>query len=111
VPAGSYSTSFFRGDTFERSFTLNASGTPVNLTGYTFEMVLRAEFGATSYDFTPYITIPTPSNGTAVLKVPKAVTAGVLKGRYRYFLRYTDNAGEATTMLEGTIDVNVGVSS
>lgn len=109
MPAGSYSTDIIRGDTFRRTFTFYQTaigGTVVNLTGATFAMVMdKVDDLTTVYTLTSYIASASPSSGVAVLTVPASVTANMVKGRYRYYLRVTDSGGSVKTYLTGTIDV------
>ena len=58
-----------------------------------------------TYTLTPFITVPTPANGTAVLTVPPATTATWTAGRYYYDLKFTDAAAAVSYYLAGTIDV------
>lgn len=110
---GSYSTEFTRGDTFRRVFTLSFAGVVGNLTGGSAAMELKRSRTPTapSVVFTPYLSIPTPTNGKIVLEVPASFTANMEVGRYYWDLKYTDASGRQFRYLGGTIDVNERITS
>mgnify|MGYP003418481828 FL=1 len=107
MPAGSYSTDVRQGETLRKTFAFLSSGVATDLTGGTFEMALKRKpsDAAVAYTLTPFITVPTPANGTAVLTVPPATTATWTAGRYYYDLKFTDAAAAVSYYLAGTIDV------
>lgn len=112
VPFATYNTTVVRGETFRRTITVyNADGvTPVNLTGSTFAMQWRPQLGSAtvSLNCTPFITVPTPTNGQVVIAVP-AVSVAV--GRYVYDLKWTDSGGVVRVPMAGTVEVITEVTA
>jgi hypothetical protein len=113
MTAGSYNTFIKQGRTFRRTITFTAGGSPVNLTGGSVSMDLKKQLNATAtaYSFTTYITVPTPTNGIAILNVPAAFTATMDLGRYVYDVKLIDSTGRVLDMLEGFIEVRKAVTS
>ena len=121
MAAANYSTSFRQGETFSLQFVLVASGSAVDLTGCSFALSMTTEPTLNSvnqgtqspitYTLTSYFSIPTPSNGTAILTVPASVTVGYTVGHYRYDLKFTDASGNVFYYLTGFIDVQKAVTS
>lgn len=101
----------------EQSCTFNttlqytdSAGTPINLTGYTAQMVLKWSDGTTYTLSTSngHITI-TPLTGTLVLTIPAGQTANFQTGSVaKYELRITIGS-TVTSLLKGSFSVNLGV--
>jgi len=75
-------------------FTITSNGTPLNLTGYTAEMVIKdAKGGNIIQDCADFITIPSPTTGVILIQIPHATTN-----------TYTERAGVYDlTMTSGSI--------
>lgn len=111
-----------QGATFTRVFTwstLPAAGapagsepTPVNLTGYTAAMQIRA-FPLSStvlYDASTDITLG-GSAGTISLTIPASATEGFTWWSGVYDLLLTDPSGNVTRFVSGSVAVSPGVTS
>lgn len=76
-------STLIRGDTYERFWTLqDALGNPVDLTGCAASFGISSPGGGVLFktstaDATPYIAIPTGTDGTITLAVPGSITAGL----------------------------------
>ncbi len=56
------------------------------------------------------ITVATPANGKAVLKVPKADTAQFQVAKYSYDVQLSDSTGQTETPDEGSVTVKIDVT-
>ena len=111
-----------QGATFTRVFTwstLPATGapagsepTPVNLTGYTAKMQIRAFALSTTvlFDASSDIILG-GSAGTISLAIPASVTEGFTWWSGVYDLLLTDPSGNVTRLLSGSVSVSPGVTS
>lgn len=94
-----------RGDDFETDFTWNDSnGSPVDLTGYTFEFIVKVNGTTTTYTTTPQVTVPDPATGQIDILIEDAVTAlWGCSGTYR--LRVTSGTDYRKTLAKGILEV------
>ena len=79
-----------QGDSFAESFTFGQSGSPLNLSTYTFLAQVRRERSASS-DLLATFTVGTASASTGVisLSLTAAQVAGLNPGRYCWELQWT----------------------
>lgn len=107
--------------TYEKVFTwfntpccnaVGAQPTPVDLTGYTASMQIRA------YALSPTVLYDASSNitlggaaGTVTLEIPAASTSGFTWWEAVYDLLLTDPSGFVTRLLSGSVSVCPGVTS
>lgn len=101
----------YKGDYFPLTVTLvQPNGLPLNLTGYTAQAVVRANFGdPVVYNFT--VSIPAPENGKVELVLPSAVTAGIEPGSYIWDFQIKEPSGNARTYIAGDVTVYNEVSN
>ena len=102
----------FQGATFDQTFTLSVSGSPVNLTGYTAAMKVRA----TSAD-DAVLSLTNGSGitlggalGTVAVVITATQTTGIPAGRYLYDLELT-SAGVVTRFIQGSFLVSAQITS
>jgi hypothetical protein len=107
---GRYDIAFKLGDRLFRSFTFDdgaAPPAPLNLTGYTPRLQVRAGGSETDplvADLTSSLTV-TGASGLVTLEVSGAVTATYPAGRYRWALVLVDGSGRPRTWVEGDFEV------
>lgn len=88
-----------RGDSFSMTATYTSDGTtPINLTGYTAELV-NSSFIA----IPATVTIPTPANGQVLVAMSTGQTVALTDRAYR--LRVTSGA-TVITLIKGRLDVS-----
>jgi hypothetical protein len=92
--------------------TAGSSSTPVDLTGYTATLQIRAYATAPAilYDASSDITLGGTA-GTITLAIPASATAGFTWWTGVYDLLLTDSSGNVTPLLAGTVTVTPGVST
>lgn len=90
--------------------TVGASSAPVDLTGYTATLqICPFPGGPILYDASSNIVLGGTA-GTITLTIPASVTAGFTWWAGVYSLLLTDPYGNVTTLLQGTVTVNPGIS-
>jgi hypothetical protein len=117
-----YNLCINQGATFSRVFTwlggrcscvpVGSNGpTPVDITGYTALMQIRAFPLSTDilYDCTPDLVLGGIA-GTIALTIPATDTAGFTWWQGVYDLKMTSAGGQVTTLLAGMVTVSPGVS-
>jgi len=88
----------------------NADGTPINITGYDADMMVRDATEALIYELSKTngrITLG-GTNGVITLNIPNAQTATMPVGTFYYDLVLTDTTGFKTRLLEGAFAVREG---
>ncbi len=106
-------TGQFKDTAFIKKFIYSTkSGTPIDLTGYTAQMVIKPRFDTTlpatlSISTVDYITI-TPLTGTIDINVPSSVFT-IAAGTYAYIL-YLINGINRITFLYGKLVVSEGMT-
>lgn len=96
-----------QGATFDRTFTADIGGTPINFTGYTARMKVRANASATAI-----IDLTTTNGGivlggalgTIQLLMTASATALLVPGMYKYDLELVSGS-TVTRYLEGKFEV------
>lgn len=119
---GTYNLQIYQGATFRQVFTwlsdvCRTSGTagaqrmPVDLTGYSAAMQIRAFALAPTveYDATPDLTINGPL-GTITLVIPSSDTEDFTWWAGVYDILLTDPAGTVTAFLTGSVTVRPGIT-
>jgi hypothetical protein len=91
--------------------TVGASSGPVDLTGYTAALQIRAFPLSTTilYDASSNITLGT-INGAITLDIPASATATFTWWMGVYDLILTDSSGNVTRLLQGSVTVTPGVT-
>lgn len=108
MPAGKYDTVIEQGATFKRTITWkDSAGNPVNVTGYTGRMQIRA-----TVDSPTIIHTLTVANGqitlggaagTVTLNIPDETTATFTFTDAVYDLELESGTGDVTRLLEGRL--------
>ena len=97
--------------TFSSDF---CNGIPVDLTGCTADMMIRASYGGSDVielsTANGGITIPVPATGTLNLVLTPTLTAGLPVGIFIYDLLVTFPSGTVTRFIQGTVTVTDGVT-
>jgi len=119
---GVYNLCINQGATFERTFiwnvgtcccdTVGSAPGPVDLTGYTAAMQIRAFVNPTAplyYDATSHLTLGT-TNGEINLYIPASDTETFTWWKGFYDLLLTDSSGNVTRLLQGEVMVAPGVT-
>lgn len=102
----------YQGATFDQTFTLTVSGSPVNLTGYTAAMKVRATPAADavlSLTNGSGITLGGAA-GTVAVVITATQTTAIPAGQYLYDLKLT-SAGVVTRFIQGTFKVSAEITS
>jgi hypothetical protein len=119
---GTYNLCINQGATFTRVFvwiagqcgcgTVGVSSGPVDLTGYTAALQIRAYPLATAilYDASANLTLGGTA-GTITLVIPAANTETFTWWQGVYDLLLTDSSGNATRLLAGAVTVSPAVTS
>lgn len=120
--AGTYNLCINQGATFAKTFiwttkrccgcgTVGVSSGPVDLTGYTAQMQIRAFPLATDvlYDASPDLVLG-GVDGVIQLSIPAADTENFTWWKGVYDLLLTDSSGIATRLLSGSVDVSPAVT-
>jgi len=97
-----------RGDDWTLKLTLTSSGTPLDITGYTFWFTLKsgvddADPGALQVTATS--GSPDAAAGILYINVPKASTDGLTSGTYNYDVQQVDDSNNVQTLLIGKVKV------
>jgi len=103
-----YDLHLVRGDTWTQAFLYESpEDTPVDLTGYTARLQIRANKTSTGDPLLSATSaaglISLDGSGNIVLNVPAATTAALDFNQARYDLEITSAGGIVTTLLEGNI--------
>lgn len=114
---GVHNWTFGQGTTWRGEFDyLDATGGPIDLTGYTARMQIRPSPDSTdliedlsSEGGSPGILLG-GSDGTISFTVHAQVTATVDAKTYKYDINITSPGGEVTRVLEGDINVTAAVT-
>ena len=99
------------GSTFSQIFNLETASTnsATDLSGYSIAAQMRKHAGAK--DGTNFAaTITNASEGTIRVGLTTSQTIGLKAGRYMYDVLITDNVGEVTRVVEGSVLVREGVT-
>ena len=98
-----------QGQTFEYTISLkDASGDPMNLTGYTANAQIRKWYTDTTT--TAFTIAVNAVAGTIALSLSANATAVFEAGRYLYDAVVTDSTGKKTRVKEGMAIINPGVT-
>jgi hypothetical protein len=121
MQTGTYNLCINQFATFEKVFiwiagfcgcgTVGATSGPVDLTGYTAMLQIRAFPLSTTilYDASSNIALGT-TNGTITLTIPASATAAFTWWNGVYDLLLTSSAGVSTRLLQGSVTVTPGVT-
>lgn len=106
-----------QGATFERliAYKTGTPPVPVDLTGYTARMQVRATIDAPDVllelsTINARITLPDPAQGQLLLEVSATDTAAITWTGGVYDLELTSPAGKVTRLLRGTVTVSPEVT-
>ena len=100
-----------QGATFSLSITwTNPDGTPINITGASAKMQVRATKTSSNVILEASTTNGRitlgGSAGTVIFNIPASVTSLLSVGQYVYDLNITDSSGNITRLLEGAFFVD-----
>lgn len=112
INPGTYNITCPQGATWDKTFTVNVGGTPLNLTGYTAAMQVRESVGSTA-------TLVSLTNGSGItlggtagtigVTISSTASAAISAGSYSYDLEL--NSGSTITrLLEGAFNVTGNVT-
>lgn len=92
----------YQGETFSRTFTLkDATGAVMNLTGHTFQAMVRATYTSTGALQTFAVTL-SPAAGTVTVTLTPTQTAALAGKAAVWDLKHTEPGGAASFLLRGT---------
>ena len=101
-----------RGDDWTIKLTVSDSGSPLDITGYTYWFTLKdniddADPGALQVSVTPSVVgSPTEaSQGIVYITANKTATDTVTPATYNYDVQQIDNSGKVQTLLIGKVKV------
>lgn len=112
INPGTYNITCPQGATFDRTFTVNVGGSPMNLTGYTAAMQVRtsADSDTTLLSLTNGSGITLGGTaGTIGVVVSSTASAAIASGSYSYDLEL-NSGGTITRLLEGAFNVTGNVT-
>lgn len=112
INPGLYNITCPQGATWDRTFTVNVGGSPLNLTGYTAAMQVRESADAS----TALVSLTNGSGislggtaGTIAVTISSTASAAIASGSYTYDLEL--NSGSTITrLLEGAFNVTGNVT-
>lgn len=102
---------FARGDDWTIKFTLrdNETKLPIDITGFSFWMTLKADIDAADpgdAQIGPIVAgSPDATSGIIYITFPKAVTGSLTPQTYNYDLQQVDDQGTVQTLLIGKVKV------
>lgn len=88
----------------------NDDGTPLDVTGSTFQCQVRKSYFSANATANLDMTILDAANGVVRLTLDAANTATIKSGRYLYDIKRTDANNQVTRLVEGIITVTPQVS-
>jgi len=107
---GSYSFSYYRGDTYQTVLRpKNSNGTAFALTGYTALFVIANVRGSAGVQISATAVVDTVNNLVTCTILP-SVGRNLLPGSYVYDVQITNGASNILTILTGTISVTDDIS-
>lgn len=86
----------------------DATGEPMDLTGYTAEAQIRRTYS--SLTTTATFTTSVATNGTVTISLTNTQTTAIESGRYVYDLNITDTNDNTTRVIEGQVIITPGVT-
>lgn len=95
---------FDDGDDFPYIITLSRSGSPLDLTGYTFYFTVKKNLDDTDAEavFKKIVTsISNPTQGVVTIDVDRADTLNQTPGEYFYDIKFQDASNKVRTVVEG----------
>lgn len=107
MAAGNYPLTIEISETFTFVFSWygDAGVTPIDITGYSANMNIKARPGAPIIGAfstgTGEIELSDPTNGEITIIIPDDITNEFVAGKYRYNINVTSPAGKITRLLEG----------
>ena len=100
-----------QGTDFEVVVDVNdATGTVLNLTGYTSVAQIRKTYGSSNVSTSFTTNHGTPANGKITLSLTDTQTKALDAGRYVYDLNITSSGGKTTRVVEGQAIITPGVT-
>ena len=113
INPGTYNITCPQGATFDRTFTISVSGSPMNLTGYSAAMQVRETFDSSS-------TVVSLTNGSGItlggtagtiaVVISSTASAAIADGYYSYDLEITSGGGVKDRILQGKFVVTPEVT-
>lgn len=104
--------SVVQGTTFNKevilSTRINGTTTPINITGYGFELTIKKTFNspvAVALSVGNGITITTAAEGKLTLKITDEQTAVLAAGKYVYNFDWEDTGGNKFAIYSGDFEV------
>jgi len=103
-----------QGATFRKSMVWKINGNPVNLTGYTARLQVRA-----NRSFDPMLSLTsgtgggitlTAADGRVTISISAAATSGLHVGKHKYDLELVSAGGEVTRLVKGMFTVSEGIT-
>ena len=88
----------------------DATGSVLDLTGYSAAAQIRKTYGSSSTSATFATSTGTPSQGKVTLSLTDTQTSGLSSGRYVYDLNITSGSGVKTRVVEGQAIITPGVT-
>ena len=88
----------------------DATGSVLDLTGYSAAAQIRKTYGSSSASATFTTSTGTPSQGKVTLSLTDTQTSGLSSGRYVYDLDITSGSGVKTRVVEGQAIITPGVT-
>ena len=88
----------------------DATGSVLDLTGYSAAAQIRKTYGSSSTSATFATSTGTPSQGKVTLSLTDTQTSGLSSGRYVYDLNITSGSGVTTRVVEGQAIITPGVT-
>lgn len=99
-----YDIVVLQNSTFKMRLNASSSGTPINLSGYTFDADICYPLGGRITGFTP--SIVSAASGIVDLELTPAQTADFTEGNYTYDVNATSPDGDRYYWLKGAITVS-----
>jgi len=91
-------------------YVVDNSGNTINLSTYTANSLIRPSYTSNVY-YVANINTTNSSNGQIIMTVNSATTSQLTQTRYVYDLVLTSNTGIVSRLIEGYVNVNLGVTA
>ena len=107
MAAATYNIEIDQGSDYNITIEVKEDGSVKNLTTYSARAQARADIEDSSAAFSFTCTIPTPTNGKILMKLPAATSSSATAGEYVYDLEiYTSGDAVVSRLMGGTATIS-----
>ncbi len=107
MAAATYNIEVDQGSDYNIEIEVKEDGVVKNLTGYSARAQARSAEEDSSAAFSFTCTIPTPTNGKVLMKLPAATSSSATAGLYLYDLEvFTGSDAAVSRLIKGTVTLD-----